>query len=85
MNNSQRAVFNYVKPIRKDFRQLKRMYKHRDGETTVSDASVASEELVVPTSLPDEPSGPDATETVTVQTLDDGREVVTFILWAKKD
>ena len=83
MNNSQHAVFNYVKPIRRDFRELKRIYKHRDGKTTISTASVTSEDFVAPTSLPAEPSGPDATETVTVQTLDDGREVVTFIIWAK--
>lgn len=83
MNDSQHAVFNYVVPIRKDFKRLKRIYSHRDGETTVESASVTSESFVAPTSLPDEPSDPDVTETVTVQTLDDGREVVTFILWAK--
>lgn len=83
MNNSQHAVFNYVKPIRRDFRELNRIYKHRDRETTVSSASVTSENFVAPTSMPAEPSGPDATETVTVQTLDDGREVITFITWAK--
>ncbi len=82
MNNSQHAVFNYVKPIRRDFRELKRIYNHRDGDTTVTSASVTSEDLVAPTSLPAEPSGPDATETVTVQTLEDGREVVTFMIWA---
>jgi hypothetical protein len=84
MNNSQHAVFNYLKPIRSDFRVLKRIYKHRDGETTISGASVISEEPVAPASLPAEPREPNATETVTVQTLDDGRKVVTFITWAKK-
>ncbi len=83
MNNSQYAVFNYVKPIRRDFRELERLYKHRDRETTISGTSVSSEDLVAPASLPAEPPGPDATETVTVQTLDDGRQVVTFITWAK--
>jgi hypothetical protein len=83
MNNSQHAVFNYLKPIRSDFRRLNRIYDHRDEGTTVSSASVTSEEFAVPTSLPAEPSGRDATESVTVQTLEDGREVVTFIVWAK--
>jgi hypothetical protein len=83
MNNSQHAVFNYLTPIRRDFRELERIYDHRDRETTVSSASVTSEDIVAPTSLPAEPRGPDATETVTVQTLDDGREVVIFITWAK--
>ncbi len=84
MNNSQHAVFNYVKPIRRDFRELKQIYAHRDGETTISSASVTSEEVLDPTILPAKPSGSGATETVTVQRLDDGREVVTFITWAKK-
>jgi hypothetical protein len=84
MNNSQHAVFNYLKPIRSDFRELKRIYKHQDGETTISGASVTSEEPVTPASLPAEPREPNATETVTVQKLDDGRKVVTFITWAKK-
>ena len=83
MNNSQHAVFNYVTPIRRDFRELKRIYDHQDRETTVSSASVTSEDFVTATSLPAEPSDPDATETVTVQSLDDEREVVIFILWAK--
>jgi hypothetical protein len=83
MNNSQYAVFNYLKPIRGDFRRLERIYDHRDDETTVSSASVTSKGVVEPTSLPTRPSGRDATETKTVQTLDDGREVVTFITWAK--
>jgi hypothetical protein len=83
MNNSDFAVFHYLKPIPRDFRELKRIYDHQDRETTISSASVASEEFVAPASLPAEPSGPDANETVTVQTLDDGREVITFITWAK--
>jgi hypothetical protein len=83
MNNSQFAVFNYLKPIRSDFRQLKRIYDHGDNATTVSSASVTSEEFVAPTSLPAEPSRPEVTESVTVQTLEDGGEVVTFITWAK--
>ena len=83
MNNSERAIFNNLSPIRSDFRRLERIYDHRDGETTISSASVTSEGAVPATSLPVEPGGSDATETVTVQTLDDGREVVTFITWAK--
>jgi hypothetical protein len=84
MNDSERAIFNNLTPIRKDFRQLKRIYDHRDGETTISSAAVASEGAVPATSLPAEPSGSDVTETVTVQTLDDGKAVVTFITWAKR-
>ena len=83
MNNSQYAVFHYVTPIRSDFRELERIYRHKDDQTTVSSASVTSEGFVAPTSLPSAPSEDAVTETVTVQNLDDGRTVVTFIIWAK--
>ena len=83
MDNSEDAIFNNLKPIHRDFRELKRIYEHRDDETSVSSASVTSEGFPASTSLPAESIGPDATETVTVQTLDDGREVITFITWAK--
>ena len=83
MNNSQFAVFHYVQPTRKDFRQLQKIYNHKDKETTVSSASVTSEGFAAPTSLPTAPSDGATDETVTVQKLDDGRTVVTFITWAK--
>jgi hypothetical protein len=35
MNDSQYAVFHYVKPINKDFRDLARIYKNTDSYTTV--------------------------------------------------
>ena len=35
MNDSQYAVFHYVKPISKDFRDLARIYKNTDSYTTV--------------------------------------------------
>jgi hypothetical protein len=84
LNNSQHAVLNYVTPIRSDVRRLKRIYSHQDGQTTISSASVTGEGFAAPTSLPAEPRGRDATETVTVQTLDDGGTVVTFFTWAKE-
>src|SRR5215217_7248614 len=52
MNDSEEAIFNNVRPIHHDFRELKRTYDHKDGETTVSSASVTSEGLDTPTSLP---------------------------------
>ena len=72
-----------VSPISKDFRELEQIYNHKDGETTVSSASVTGESFVAPTSLPSAPSENGDSETVTVQKLDDGRTVVTFITWAK--
>jgi hypothetical protein len=83
MNDSQFAVFNYVTPIRKDFRDLERIYSHKDRETTVSSAKVTSEGFVAPTSIPAVPSEGAASETVSVQKLADGGTVVTYIIWAK--
>jgi hypothetical protein len=129
MNDSQQAVFNNLVPINKDFRQLERIYKHKDSTTTVAgkqkkqkkkekqgskdkkdrdgkkkserdkrrqarerlrehkrtrNERTGSESFFDPTSLPAVPSGLDADETVMVETLDDGRTVMTFITWAKE-
>jgi hypothetical protein len=130
MNDSQQAVFNNLVPINKDFRQLARIYKHKDTTTTVAGkqktkkkqddqgkktkknkndkdkknkdknarkkqarerlrerkraqrAGISSQSFFDPTSLPSVPSGLDADETVMVETLEDGRTVVSFITWA---
>ncbi len=82
-NDSEYAIFHYLTPINKDFRELEKIYNHKDKETTVSGASVTGESFVTPTSLPSAPSNAAGDETVTVQKLDDGRTVVTFITWAK--
>jgi hypothetical protein len=83
MDNSEHAIFHDLKPIRSDFKRIKQLYDHRDDETTVSSASVTSDAIVAPSSLPAKPIGRDTNETMTIQTLDDGGEVVTFITWAK--
>jgi hypothetical protein len=72
-----------VTPIRSDFRRLKRIYSHRDRQTTISHASVSSEGFVAPAALPSLRSADAAGETVTVQKLNDGRKMVTFITWVK--
>jgi hypothetical protein len=133
MNDSQQAVFDNLVPINRDFRQLERIYKHKDSTTTVAgkqkkqknknkkkqdskdkknknkkkdkdndkkkesrkrarermrerkrarNERAGSESFFDPTSLPSVPSGLDADETVMVETLDDGRKVVSFITWA---
>ena len=56
MNDSQYAVFNYVSPIRRDFRELEQIYSHRDGDTTVSSATVTGEGFVAPVPVPSVPS-----------------------------
>lgn len=134
MNDSQQAVFDNTVPINKDFRQLERIYKHKDSSTTVSGKQkkqkkqkkknqdrkdkkdrdkkdrdgkdkkgkkdrderkrdrdrkrdrkrAETEGFFDPASLPSVPSGSDPSETVMVETLDDGRKVVTYITWAEE-
>jgi hypothetical protein len=126
MNDSQQAVFDNTVPINKDFRQLERIYKHKDSSTTVAGKQkkqkkqkkkkqdgkdqdrnkkdrdgknkknrddrkrdrdrkrAGTEGFFDPTALPAVPSGSDASETVMVETLDDGRKVVTYITWAEE-
>lgn len=122
MNNSQYAVFNYVKPINKDYKQLARIYQHKDSTTTVAGKqkkekkkkkkkkgkknkkgknqkarearrdlnrrnraekeSVDQSSFFDPTVMPGVPNELADDETVTVEELDDGRVVVSFITWA---
>lgn len=58
--------------------------RDRDDRKRDRDRSgrAGTESFFDPTSLPAVPSGADADETVLVETLDDGRTVVTFITWA---
>jgi hypothetical protein len=97
MNDSQFAVFNNLHPIKKDYNQLARIYSHKDSTTTVAGSKKKkssrqrdptrstgqSEGFFSPTSLPAAPSGLEGSETMTVETTDDGRKVVTFITWAE--
>ncbi|MFT4040532.1 MAG: hypothetical protein QM692_20295 [Thermomicrobiales bacterium] len=113
MNDSQYAVFHYITPIKKDFKQLANLYKHKDSTTTVAGKqkkekkkknkkkggkknnkkkqearerakqrkkeargkSAKSASFFDAENLPD--------ETITSETLPDGRTVVTFTTWAE--
>jgi hypothetical protein len=87
MNDSQNAVFHNLTPIKKDFRKLRRIYKHQDSYTTVEGRQqrgrARSESFFAPTALPAVPSGLDSVETEIVQPLANGGQVVTFITWAQ--
>jgi hypothetical protein len=133
LNHSQHAVFNYTKPVNRDYRDLERIYRHKDSSTTLAGKQkdgkdkkdkdkdkkdrkgkknknkrqddkkngknrkdrkdrndrkrdrAESESFFDPTSLPSVPSGLDEGDTVTVQNLDDGSKVVTFITWADEE
>lgn len=61
----------------KDKDKKKKKHKKRQGNATKEGGFFA------PTSLPSVPSGLTSSETVTVQTLDNGRKVVSYITWAE--
>jgi len=104
MNDSQYAVFHQLVPIKKDFAELERIYRHKDATTTVAgkqkkvkkdkpkkgkggkkdrrgrrDTRQARDQHTGGESIHREGS---ASETMTVETLSDGRKVVSFITWA---
>jgi hypothetical protein len=78
MNNSQYAVFNYVTPLNEDFRDLRRIYEHRDATRTIAQAAEDDLSLFAPASSPEL----DSVEDVMVLPLDEGTAVLTFITWA---
>ena len=91
MNDSQSAVFNNVEPINKDFNQLERIYGHSDSTTTV--AGGEKKEKNTKKNKNKKKSGKKndkrnrkkqgpLSESVTVETTEEGRKVVTFITWA---
>lgn len=107
MNDSQNAVFNNIVPIKKDFRELARIYKHTDSYTTVAGKQKNKKDKQGKRDKKDAKKqrrkearkklrerkrarkasvGPEsalgANETVTMERLDNGQTVVTFITWA---
>src|SRR5215208_1008114 len=93
MNDSQYAVFNQLVPINKDFNQLERIYSHSDATTTVAGAQEKVNKDKKKGRSKKDRKGNDrkrgkrdrrqhtSSETVTVETGEDGRQVVTFITW----
>ena len=97
MNDSEQAIFDNLKPTRRDFRTLKRKYNHRDQrcEVTVGDppdncggrrVNVESGEegggFFDIEQLPNATTGPADNHTRTVEELPDGRTMVTYVSWA---
>jgi hypothetical protein len=99
LNDSQYAVFNQLVPINKDFKQLERIYSHKDATNTI-----AGKQKKVKKDKPkkgkkdrkgrrqarNQHAGVErihteetASETMTFETLPDGRIVVSFITWAQ--
>jgi hypothetical protein len=97
MNDSQQAVFGNLQPINKDFKQLERIYVHSDSTSTVAGAQ-AKEKNDKKTKNTNKNKNKKKSgkkndkrnrraraplsESVTVETTDEGRKVVTFITWA---
>jgi hypothetical protein len=89
MNDSQFAVFNNLEPINKDFNQLARIYGHNDSSTTVAGGQKRERDNKKKKKKSDRKKGKknrrrqaSVSESVTVETTDEGRKVVTFITWA---
>jgi predicted Zn-dependent protease len=107
MNDSQYAVFNQLVPTNKDFKQLERIYKHTDSNSTVAgkqkkakkhksknkkgkDGKKDRKRRQDGQRMRDQHAGVEsihtegtASETVTIETLPDGRTVVSFVTWAQ--
>ncbi|MCC6315155.1 MAG: hypothetical protein IT337_14220, partial [Thermomicrobiales bacterium] len=80
LNDSERAIQDNVKPIKKDFKTLAKLYKHKDkGKSTIGAASTGARsvqsidfiEIEAPTR-----------QTSITSFLPDGTRVVTIVTWA---
>jgi hypothetical protein len=99
MNDSEQAIFDNVKPIRRDFRALEKKYDHRDrqcevtvgerdrdcgrGSRGASRSGASGEGFFDIETLPNAHTGPSGQHTRTVEELPDGQKVVTFISWVE--
>lgn len=90
MNDSQSAVFTNLVPIKQDFREFARIYRHQDATTTVAGKQKKDkhdkrhrDERDRQRGQEREPRHTDS-ETVSVETLADGRILVTHITWAEE-
>ncbi len=88
MNDSQFAVFNNLEPINKDFNQLERIYGHNDSSSTVAGGQKRENNNKKKKKKSGKKNRRDGrrqapqSESVTVETDEEGRKVVTFITWA---
>jgi hypothetical protein len=92
MNDSQEAVFQQEVPINKDFRELERIYQHQDDTTTVGGKQQDDKKDKKDRKRKrdrdddrhrqDERRRDEQAEPFSVETLADGRKVVSFITWA---
>lgn len=88
MNNSQYAVFNHLVPIKQDFREFARIYRHKDATTTVGGKQKKDKKDRRHRDRREQQSGQEHEhrhvdpETISVETLADGRMLVTHITWA---
>jgi hypothetical protein len=87
MNDSQYAVFNQLVPIKQDFREFAQIYRHQDTTTTVSGKQKKDKrdhDKRERQSQQARELSHTHTETVSVETLADGRILVTHITWAEE-
>ncbi len=82
MNDSNRSVFRDAKPSQQDFKQLQKLYKHKDKKSTIQNSAregASFDAAAVPTT-PGEGAF-SANETVRIDSLPGGGRLVTSIIW----
>ena len=86
LNDSDTAVFRDVRPSDADFNRLRRLYNHRDSESTIRGAASpgpAFDAAAAPP-LPDGDS-PGTSESVRVESLGDEGRLITSIIWVDSE
>jgi hypothetical protein len=81
--DSTTTVAGKQKKAKKKKKSSKKSRKQSNRNRTTSAAE--SEDFFSPTSLPSVPSGLTGSETMTVESTEDGDKVVTFITWAEEE
>jgi hypothetical protein len=92
--NQQARIYNHTdstttvagaqKKEKKDKKKKKSGKNKKHSNRNRKQSGADSEGFFSPTSSPSAPSGLDNSETMTVESTDDGRKVVTFITWAEE-
>jgi hypothetical protein len=86
LNDSDTAVFRDARPSQVDFNRLRRLYNHRDSESTIRGAARPGRafDAAAAPPLPDGDS-PGTSETVRVESRGDGGRLITSIYWVDGD
>lgn len=83
VNDDLTLLERTLKPSKQDFKNLAKLYDHRDRDVTTrrGKASGATTSVLDPATIPNVEVGDVGTHTVTATRLPDGSTMVTFITW----